>query len=133
MRSVVIMSGGEAKRYDVEDIDVAASGVVMKLRGVDSKEQAAALIGAEMQVRRRHAARRRRGEYYVADLVGSTVIRDGTPVGRVLGVVTTGASDLLEIGLTSDEVILVPFVKEYIGRVQTRRRRIELKSNWELE
>lgn len=133
LRGVTIALGSEERRYDVESVEVTTNGVVLKLRGVDTKDEAATLIGAEIEVERRRAARRRRGEYYARDLIGSTVVRRSSIVGRVAGVVTTGASDLIEIELSSGEVILVPFVKEYIGRIRPRRRRLELKSSWELE
>lgn len=131
LRRVRLESNDEEREYAVEAVEDHAGGVLMKLQGIDSKAAATDVVGADVVVPRRRAARRRRGEYYATDLVGCRVTQGRETVGTVASVVSTGASDLLEVRRPNGELVLIPFVKAFVARVHTRRRRIALRSSWE--
>lgn len=57
------------------------------------------------------------GAWYVADLVGLDVVRDGSVIGTVADVINNPAQDLLEIKLTSGDEALVPFVEQIVPDV----------------
>jgi 16S rRNA processing protein RimM len=44
-----------------------------------------------------------------------------------------GASELLEVELSDGRTVLVPFVEEYIGRVDLTAHTVELLVDWVLE
>jgi 16S rRNA processing protein RimM len=104
--------------------------VVVKIRGIEDREEIGRFVGWEVVVPRKNAARRKRGEYYIADLIGCVLIFEDRTVGSVTGVSDIGYVDLIEI--TSEENVrsLVPFKEEFIGRVDVKNRRIELKEGW---
>lgn len=132
LSTVTLAKGDRMETHQVTSAEESGNGLILSFRGVDSKEAATKLIGAEIAVPRRRAAKRLRGEHYVADIVGSVAVRNGREFGRVTGVVSTAAHDLLEIE-TGEETILVPFVDEFVGRVRPRRGIIEIRPSWDVE
>ncbi len=66
--------------------------------------------------------------YYVSDLRGFRVVgEDGTEIG-VLRDVLSGAQDILQIDHAGQE-LLVPLVAEWVGRIDTETRTMEIL-NW---
>ena len=94
---------------EVEDGRAQGSGVVAKLRGVDDREAARELIGADIAVERSALPACEPGEYYWTDLEGLEVV---TPAGDRLGtvdyLVATGGHDVLV--LAGQPPRLIPFV-----------------------
>jgi 16S rRNA processing protein RimM len=141
---VVLRTGGAngvLKSFFIEAIDGSASCFLVKFRGIDTPEQAKALSGAEVLVPRDRACPLEKGEFYVADLCQCVLVYQGTPLGTITGVLEGGAGDLLEVSLSeSDEfgnpklrACLVPFRKEFVGKVDMKAKTVELMHRWILE
>ena len=100
-------------------------GLVANLPGVEGRDAAAELIGAEIWVRRSALPRARRGEYYWVDLEGADVV---TTEGRVLGKVShlfaTGANDVMVVR-DGERERMIPFVlKKFVHEVDLDAGRI---------
>ena len=87
--------------------------LVVKVKGVETREAAAALTGVEMFARRDRLPPPDEGEYYYADLVGlEAVTTTGEPLGRVAEVSNYGAGDILQIAPEGGgETLLMPFTR----------------------
>ncbi|MFP1630611.1 ribosome maturation factor RimM [Zhengella sp. ZM62] len=102
----------EGRLYEVLDVRPAKTVVVVRFRGVTTREQAEALNGVELLVARDALPDEdlEEDEFFHADLVGLEV-RDGD--GKTLGKVTAlqdfGGGDLLEITLGGRKGVLIPF------------------------
>jgi 16S rRNA processing protein RimM len=104
---------GVDSQVEVEEGRSHGGNVVAKLRGVDDRDAATALIGAEIATPRDRLPACEPGEYYWADLeVLEVRTLDGARLGRVDHLIATGEHDVLV--LTGDRERLVPFVQ---GRV----------------
>ena len=94
---------------ELEDGRAQAASVVAKLRGVDDRDAARELIGADIAVERSALPACEPGEYYWADLEGLEVV---TPAGERLGtvdhLVATGGHDVLVLAGRPER--LIPFV-----------------------
>jgi 16S rRNA processing protein RimM len=89
---------------------VQGKGIVARLPGVDSRDAAAALIGAEIRVLRSALPKPKRGEYYWVDLEGLDVFNlEGVAFGKVSHLFSTGANDVLVVR-DGDRERMVPFV-----------------------
>jgi 16S rRNA processing protein RimM len=94
---------------EVRDGRPHGKGVVALLASCADREQAQALAGTEVAVRREQLPALAEGEYYWTDLIGLEVVcRDGRSLGRVTGLVETGANDVLVV--QGDRERLLPFV-----------------------
>jgi len=97
------------RAVEVEEGRAHGSNVVAKLRGVDDRDAARELVGADIEVERAALPECEPGEYYWADLEGLEVV---TPAGERLGtvdhLVATGGHDVLV--LAGQPQRLIPFV-----------------------
>lgn len=84
-------------------------GFVARLAGIDDRDAAAALGGAEIEVPRDCLAPTGAGEYYWNDLLGLDVVTTtGLRLGQVETMMATGANDVMV--LAGDRRRLIPFV-----------------------
>jgi len=106
-------------------------GLVAKLARVEDREQARALVGANIAVERSQLPALTDDEYYWTDLVGLGVVtRDGRELGQVTGLMETGANDVLVVG--GERERLIPYIPgQVVLRVDTRAGRIEV--DWDPE
>lgn len=100
--------------------------VVARLEGVADRDQAIGLKGARIVVPRESFPKPPPGTYYWADLVGlEAVTVTGVPLGKVKGLLETGANDVLDV--RGDRDRLIPFVLgEYVKSVDLGEKTIVL-------
>jgi 16S rRNA processing protein RimM len=114
--STWVLARGE-ERHSVRVTDARASHdrVVVKLEGIDDRDAAAALSGAEIAVERGQLPPCGPRQYYWSDLVGLEV---RTVAGEVLGhvdhLLATGEHDVLVLGGETER--LIPFVWDAVIR-----------------
>ena len=123
--------GSEAWR-EVQRVDgrVHSDTVLAQLAGVDTREAALVLRGAEIGVRRGDLPKAEGGEIYRFDLVGLEVFnREGVALGEVFAVQDFVAQPILRVVArheAREAVRLIPFVPAYVDRVDLAARRIEV-------
>ena len=100
-------------------------GIIARLPGVESRDAAMALIGAEIRIFRSALPKPKRGEYYWTDLEGLDVLNlDGVAFGKVSHLFSTGANDVLVVVGDGRERLL-PFVTgEFVKEVDIDGGRI---------
>ena len=82
---------------------------------------------ASLYVTRENAVRLRRDEYFIADLIDMTVeLEDGTELGTLRDVITTGANDVYEVTLLQGGNVLIPAIKECILDVDVENARMRV-------
>jgi 16S rRNA processing protein RimM len=119
--------GGSPESMRVEDVWPHKGRVVLKFEGVDSIDQAERLRGREVLVPRSERAPLGEHQYWVSDLEGCRVLveRDGAmrEVGCVVGVDSSGGSDVLRVESPRGEV-LIPLAQEICRRIDTESKLI---------
>ena len=86
--------------------------VVIKLTGVDNRNEAELYIGDEIAIRQQQLEQLTEGEYYWRQLEGLNVqTTDGVELGKVHHLLETGANDVLVVRDASEDVRerLIPF------------------------
>ena len=107
--------GDEHTPMDVEHGRLQGRTVVAKLQGIDDRDRARRLIGAEIVIERGDLPPCEPGEYYWADLEGLAVrTAAGDDLGRIDYLISTGAHDILVVA--GERQRLIPFVKQRIVR-----------------
>lgn len=102
----------------IEPVDLAAGreqgkGLVAQVAGIEDRDAAAGLIGANILVNRELFAQTGSNEYYWRDLVGLRVATiEGVTLGVVDSLLETGANDVLV--LQGERRRLIPFVVDDI-------------------
>ncbi len=103
---------GEARQ--VESARVQKSCVLLKLRGVDTVEQAAALRGRRVCIRRSDAELEE-GRVFIADLIGLPVFSGQEQIGRIQEVLTLPANDVYVVRGAHE--YMIPAVLEFVQRL----------------
>jgi 16S rRNA processing protein RimM len=111
----VLRRGEQTDVYEVAEGKAHGKGVIVRLSGIDNRESAAGLIGAEILVDRQRFAELEPGEYYWSDLMGLAVqTESGQKLGIVDHLLETGANDVLVI--EGERRRLIPFLKDTVIR-----------------
>lgn len=116
-RSWCIGSDNNWQRYELAEGKRHGKGVVARITQIVDREQAAELVGCDIAVDRDALPASEEGKYYWTDLVGLIVATpDGQVLGRVAGLVETGANDVLVVKGDGDgeHERLIPFVLDQV-------------------
>jgi 16S rRNA processing protein RimM len=116
---------GQWREVEVEDGKMTAKGVLAKLAGVATPEEARLVTGSEIAVGRDELPAAAPGEYYWSDLEGLQVYgREDVLLGRIEEFRATPAGTVVVI--RGERQHWVPFVKERIVSVDLDAGRVVL-------
>jgi 16S rRNA processing protein RimM len=107
------------KPLEVERAWMHKDRLILKFRGVDTRNDAEKLEGAEVSIPAEERPPAPEGEYYLADLVGCEVFDADRRLGVVTGWQDNGGPALLEVG-----DLLIPFAREICVEIDVEGRRI---------
>ncbi len=105
-----LLRDGRRETWKVKAGRLQGKSVVAKLGGCNDRNQAEALVGADIGIPRSALpATTLEGEFYWADLVGLTVKTvDGVELGRIDRLFETGANDVIVVH--GDRERLIPYI-----------------------
>ena len=109
--------------------------LVVRLAGVDNRDDAEKLAGVELFVTRDQLPPPSDDEFYHDDLVGlEALTRQGDKLGRVVALRNFGAGDILEIAPPSGgETLMLPFTKAVAVEVDLAKGRIVIVPPHEID
>jgi 16S rRNA processing protein RimM len=115
-----VLVGPDDHRVDsraIEKIIPGPRGIRVKFGGVNSRNDAEALIGQFLFVRRSERVKLRQNSFFVDDIVGLKVIdEDGKALGEVREVLKMPAQDIYVVARATGNM-MVPAVREFIRKV----------------
>ena len=125
---IAVFPGGERRRLALEGHWLHGDRVVLKFRGFDSPEEAAALAGCVLAVPESEAVELGEGEFYDWQLEGCRVETvEGRDVGTVREVLHTGGeAPVLVIRDRSGVENLVPLAESICVEIDTGRKLIRV-------
>ncbi|NLO73647.1 MAG: 16S rRNA processing protein RimM [candidate division WS1 bacterium] len=101
----------------------AKGQVLLRIEGVDRREQAQALRGAELLLRRSDLVPLPKGQYYEFEILGLEVVtEEGRGLGPITGIIRTGANDVYET-----REALIPAVSQVIRLVDLNGKRMVVR------
>jgi len=127
----LLKQGGEWHSIKVLEGKAHGKTVIARLEGVDSRELAESLIGAEIAINRNQMQAPAEGEYYWLDLIGLRAQNlAGEDLGEVINLMETGANDVLVV--RGERERLIPFVQgQFIKEVDLDSGKIRV--DWDPE
>jgi len=115
------------RSFDLRLVGTAKGVVIVRIAGIDDRNQAEALRGLRLHLPRAALPQTEAEEYYHADLIGlEAVLGDGTPVGRVRAIHDFGAGDTLEVTRPGAPPVMVPFTRAVVPIVEPAAGRLVL-------
>jgi len=108
--------GGVWREWRLLDSGMSGKNLTAKLEGCSACEMAENLQGSQVAVSSDALPPTENGEYYWRDLIGLKVVNaEGVELGRVSGLLETGANDVLV--LEGERERLIPFAEQFILKV----------------
>jgi 16S rRNA processing protein RimM len=118
---------GRPRRLALAAVAGTGERPILSFAGVETREQAAALAGAEIVVEPgRVAPLDDPDTFYVRDLVGCEVLLGERPAGPVTAVHPAPANDVLEVS-GPEGPLLVPFTADAVRELDLEARRIVVR------
>ena len=123
LSDVILISGKEEIPLKVEYCKFFKQFVFVKFEGLDDINQVEKYKRCPIMVTRENAVPLEEDEYFIADLIGMTIVDDsGITLGTLENVIETGANDVYEVQLPDGGRILLPAIKECILNVDMEER-----------
>jgi 16S rRNA processing protein RimM len=108
-----LKQGDGWKEWEVAEFRPHGKGLAARLKGLDDRDEAALLLGADIAVWRDQLGEPAPGQYYWADLVGLEVRHaGGQSFGKVDGLMATGNNDVLVV--KGERERLIPFIQDQV-------------------
>ncbi len=122
-RRLQIGQAGAWREYRIEATGKSGGSLTAKLAGVEDRDQAAALRGAQICVHRAELPPRSDKDFYRADLIGCEVVDlNGLGLGVVHHFIETAEQALMVVRGAKE--VWVPAVPRHLRRVDLQARRI---------
>ena len=113
LEEVLLDTGDELLELKVEYCKFFKKFVFVKFEGLDDINEVEKYKRCPLLVTRDNAVELEEDEYFVADLLGLTIIDDsGVTIGKLENVIETGANDVYEVLTEDGGRILLPAIKE---------------------
>ena len=117
---------GEEKTYTIEWAKPHKRILLLCLKGIESRESAEKLIGAELFIEKKNLPELEEGTYYWIDLIGLSVYTiDEEYIGRIESIIPTGSNDVYVVKdpiKGSDREILIPALESVVIGVDLERK-----------
>lgn len=126
----LIECAGESRLGKVAEGQRHGKTIIARLRGINDRDEAAALIDGVISVSRDSLPETADDEHYWTDLEGLKVVhRDGTVLGKVSHLLETGANDVLVV--QGNQELLIPYVQnDVIKNVDLENGIINVDWEW---
>lgn len=119
---VLLDTGRELRRLDIRHVKFFKNLVILKFEGVDNINDIEKYRGCDLWIPREEGQELGENEYYIADLIGMTVLlEDGTEFGTLKNVIETGANDVYVVSSREHGEVLLPAIRECIRNVDTEK------------
>ena len=126
LKNVVLDTGKEMIDLEVAGVKFFKNMVIVKFKGIDNINDVEKYRKKSLYVTRENAVKLKKNEYFIADLIGLSVIREdnGEVLGELTDVLQTGANDVYEVKMEDGKEVLLPAIRECIKNVDLQKGEI---------
>lgn len=118
LKTILVKIKNENKEFEIEKVSYHKNQVILKLKGINTIEEAEALRNCYILVNRSDLEPLAEGVYYIADLIGLEVYtEDGIALGKVDDIYNTGSNDIYVVKDELGKQKLLPGIPEVIKNV----------------
>ena len=115
LKNVFLDTGRDRVELENEQVKFFKQFVILKFKGYDSINDVEQYRKKSLLVSRENAVELQENEYFIADLLGLTVVTDeGKQLGTLKDVLQTGANDVYVVETPEGQEILIPAIRQCI-------------------
>lgn len=127
LKEVILDLGKEERLLEIEGVKFFKQFVILKIKGIDTPEEAGKYRQKSLYVTRENAVRLGKDEYFIADLMGLKVYgEDDREIGVLREVLETGANDVYIIDMNDGRELLLPAIKECVLHVDIEAGKMQI-------
>ena len=122
-----IQNKNNLKELQVEEVKFSKNQVLLKLKGIETIEQAETLRNYYLQAKREDI-KLEKGAYFIVDLIGLEVCtEEGELLGILKEVLQPGANDVYVVENEAKQEILLPVIPDVVKQVDIECKKITVK------
>lgn len=127
LKKVLLDTGREFITLEIASVRFHKNLVIVKFKGIDNINDIEKYKGKDLYVLREDAVPLEEGEYYIADIIGASVVtEDGKSFGTLKDVLETGANLVYVVEHQGKEVLL-PVIPDCVKEVNVEEQRITVE------
>ncbi len=128
LKNILLDSGKEKRNLKIQSVKFFKQLVILKFEEIDDINDVEKYKGSGLYVTRDQAVKLKKDEYFIADLIGLTVIAEEEKLeGTLKDVMETGANDVYVIELTDGRELLLPAIKECVLSVDIEKGEMQIR------
>lgn len=125
LKEIYIEKKSELKLFQIEKVNYSKNVVLLKLKGIDSIEEANKYRNCYLKIDRKNARKLPEGTYFIVDLLGLDVYTDENKLlGKVDDIYSTGSNDIYVVKDELGKQILLPAIKDVLKQVDLENKKI---------
>ena len=125
LKEIYVEKKNELKLFQIEQVNYKKNMVILKLKGIETVEEAEKLRNCYLKIDRKDAKKLPKDTYFIVDLLGLDVYTDeGKLLGKVDDIYNTGSSDIYVIKDELGKQILLPAIKDVLKEVDLENQKI---------
>jgi 16S rRNA processing protein RimM len=127
---LAIHAGNIEKYLAIKWAKPHGKSILLSFKGVEDRNTAETLIGAELFIERTALPELEEGVYYWTDIIGLSVFStDNQYIGRVESIMATGSNDVYVVkdpNKTNNNEILIPAIESVVLEIDVEHKRIRV-------
>jgi len=125
-KEIFIDHRGQWVKYKLESARLVSGRPVLKIEGLNSREDAARFTNRRLAVTRNQLVELPEGSFYIFDLIGCYVYdsENGNPIGKIIEVQQLPANDVYVIKKEDGGEVLLPAIKHLVMKVDIENKKI---------
>ena len=118
LKQIYIEKRKNLELFEIEKSKDHKNMIILKLKGIDTPEQAESLRNCYIKINRKDARKLPEGTYFIVDLIGLDVYTDEEKLlGTLEDIYNAGSSDIYVVRTSEGKQILLPAIKDVIKNV----------------
>ena len=111
---ILLDTGKELRKLEIQNVKFFKNLAILKFKGIDNINDIEMYKGRDLWIPREEGQELGEDEYYIADLLGlSVILEDGTHFGTLKDVMETGANDVYVV--STDEMWQMEFCSYFMS------------------
>lgn len=108
----------DGRRYEITRSRLHKTCEIVAVEGINNINEAELLKNKIVTVEREQLGELPEGTYYIADIIGLSVVTDkGRELGKISQVISTGSNDVYEVEREGKKPLLLPVIDEVVKEV----------------
>ena len=125
LKGIYVEKKNELKLFQIEQVNYKKNMVILKLKGIETVEEAEKLRNCYLKIDRKDAKKLPKDTYFIVDLLGLDVYTDeGKLLGKVDDIYNAGSSDIYVVKDELGKQILLPAIKDVLKEVDLENQKI---------